>query len=163
MNNTNKTSFISPFPKKNVEFIRTINVVKQNISRLNSSDKNLTRLARDIPPVLTKSYMAKNKFYFDLQKRKELIKGVSGQNMQTEMTTTHSLKSHCIINMDKVANMMDNSKKKGKNILKLDNETKDLNSKNGVNYILRNNYSSTESNSDFASRTDTETFRVVPA
>ena len=156
---TNKTSYISPFPKKNEEFINSFYLKTTNIASVNACEKNMFRLARGMAPLVTKSYMSKNPFYFDMKKRNELLKGVTGSFGKASTTRTSALKPHCVIDMNKVGKLLGNLDKKEKNISKLEkHEIKEKGDKKAGINSKRSNSACTKSKS----KTITDTFGVIP-
>lgn len=98
-----KSSYISPFPRKqdNEEFLRNFNKVKTPAI---IGDKSYVKKIQALPDE-TKSYMAKNPFYFELQERKlKLTKENQQKNLKYK--TPVKSKSNLIIENTKLQSLL---------------------------------------------------------
>jgi hypothetical protein len=106
-----RTCYVSPFPRKraNEEFLKSFNITQVNIS-----DKTKPKIAKiHVPPEKTKSYMAKNPFYFELQERRLNLNKAKPKKIVTSLKPTAS-KSHLIIEKNKIISLLGNDLNKVK-------------------------------------------------
>jgi hypothetical protein len=102
-------TFTSPFPrnKSNCELIKSATLIDTN-------DKT-NKIFLDVPASLTKSYMKRNTFYFDLKKHKTYNSDKTPQNNSSKKITFNST---CIFSKDHLESMMKFSKDKLENHFK---------------------------------------------
>ena len=100
-----KSSYVSPFPRKrdNEEFLRNFNKVETPAIIGHKSYVNKIQATPD----KTKSYMAKNPFYFELQERKmKFTKEKQQKNLKLNINTPVKCKSSLIIENNKLKSLL---------------------------------------------------------
>jgi hypothetical protein len=103
--NENKT-FTSPFPrtKSNCELIKSSTLLESTISSMEN------KICLNVPASITKSYMKRNTFYFDLKKHKNNFNNKASQNIQTKSKKI-TFNSTCVFSKDHLDSMMKYTKK----------------------------------------------------
>lgn len=113
---TDRHFYQSPFPRKE----NNDNVLRMSRPVLIEKDKENKKVVHlEIPPSLTKSYMNKNPFYFDIKKCKERKSDLkrpksslsySTNNLKIKKSILSPRYTHCVIAQDKLEYLLNNDK-----------------------------------------------------